>query len=226
METLGGGFATPPVPQNSRILKPEVDPQRLDESVRTICNATQLRLLETSSFSSVLSRAEWQHLLQVCGAVTVQGGLKIDLARVISYPRLLDMLAMYLAKQYERAAGPAKLKAPNVVLSSAYTSVPFGMAFAKHVGATFVHTETGGLGTKRERQRWTGRYQISPNETVLQVESLVVSGRKRRQVRDAVQAKLKGKVAFLPYEVVFVNQRPPSDAQSEPIQITGLDLYV
>lgn len=184
-----------------------------------------LRMLhETEVCYRDLTIAEYRHILEACDALWLHDGKPssphaeltsgkcssgfVDVLRMLRYTNLCDIMAGQLVRQLlKRYDGPI-----DWVIGSDHAGATLSYAVAARLNAQHDFTEKG----PDKTQVWK-RFEIAPDEVVLQVEELVTTTSTLQAVRAGIRAGNPHPVQFAPYVLTLVHRTYLTTFEDEPI---------
>ncbi|HVV14897.1 MAG TPA: hypothetical protein VHD55_00620 [Candidatus Paceibacterota bacterium] len=186
----------------------------------------ELRKLQVDDFGVLMSRAEFDHILETCQALWLHSGKPQDPHALLTSLRhsdgFVDTLRML------RYANLCMIMAQQVVLrlQECYDDRVDWVIGSDHAGATLSFAVAYLLGAKHDfsekdpkndkKQIWK-RFEIEPGEVVLQVEELVTTTQTLHAVRDAIRAGNSTPVQFAPIVMTLVHRSDTLEFEGGPI---------
>ena len=190
--------------------------------VLQITDLAGLRRLTPADFSGrCMSRAEFEHIFQLCRAfwafdyasdpgsqphaILTAGGHSdgfINCLKVFSYPELLEIFAAELARTIRINYGVQV----DWVVGSAYAAITLGQRVAAMLGSRSHCTEKGRDADGHEIQVWS-RFTIEPDEVVLDVEELMTTATTALRVLRGISAAHEDSINFAPIIATLVDRR-------------------
>jgi hypothetical protein len=216
-------------------------PFRLTE----ISSLRGLMLLNPREFEhrDPLNNEEFDHIFRLCGAMwqhsgdpkmphvqLTAGGCSdgfVDVLRVLHYTNLCEIMAIQMARVFQRALeSDANLPRwergnKNWVIGSDHAAAIFSQRVAAHLGSMHDYPEKGSEkelpgGKKEKTQNWK-RFEVQPDEMVLQVEELVTTTSTLEAVRKGIVASQSQPVNFFPHIMTLVHRSPQMDFYGFPM---------
>lgn len=182
----------------------------------------------------VLTPEEVRNILEVCDAfwlhsgnpkdphaITTKGECTngfVDTLRALRYTNLCDILALSMVNLFLQ-------RYPEYHRSKQGVSWVIGSDHAgaalSHSVATWLHTqhdftEKGPVVDGKKTQRWS-RFDILPDETVLQIEELITTTGTLQAVREGIRAGNKTPVQFLPVAMTLIHRSDQREFEGGPI---------
>lgn len=193
----------------------------------------QLKLLDEADVCRQLSDAEFDHILRCCDALWLHDGSPssphaeltsgkcsdgfVDVLRMLRHTNLCSIMAGQLVSRlYEHLDGPF-----DWVIGSDHAGATLSFAVASRLMAMHDFTEKevvlGPDGKKiGEKQIWK-RFQIEPDETVLQAEELITTTKTLQAVRAGIRAGTPHLVKFMPVVLTLVHRSDATTFVEAPI---------
>lgn len=174
----------------------------------------------------VASEKEVKHLLRLCDALWLHSGNAkdphaeltsgkcsngfVDALRALRHSYLCKFFGDQLAKKFENEY--KEIPHPDWVIGSDHAGATFSHSVALALGSMHDFTEKGGGKT----QVWK-RFDIKPEETVLQVEELITTTSTLQAVREGIRAGNSSPVTFAPVSLTLIHRSPIYEFENTPI---------
>lgn len=178
---------------------------------------SQLLLLNESQIQRPMEEAEVRHIFQECDALWLHSGDPrdphaeltsgkcstgfVDVLRVLRYTNLCTIFASQLVLRYEIQLIERDHPVVDWVIGSDHAGATLSFAVAQILGVQHDFTEKG----PEKTQMWK-RFEIKPNEVVLQVEELVTTTSTLQAVREGIRAGNPSPVNFYPMVLTLVHR--------------------
>ncbi len=190
-------------------------------SIRTVDELVKFRPHDFCWQRGLISPEEVQHIFELCGAFWKYPGKPspeyphveltsdlcsnryIDCSKVLCYPSLCQILAIQ-AMWVSRVKYTGSI---DWVVSSSYAAMPFGQALAEALQEDIFPMIRWGYAEKgkNKEQSWE-RWEISPNEIVLQAEELMTTSETTLAVRRGIREGNPNPVQFAPVISVLIHR--------------------
>lgn len=173
-----------------------------------------------------ITNEEVRHLFELCDALWLHSGNPadphaeltsgkcsdgfIDSLRALRYSYLCQFLADQLVKKMNTEHG--ELPRPAWVIGSDHAGATFSHSVALTLGSLHDFTEKG----EGKTQVWK-RFEIKPDETVLQVEELITTTGTLQAVREGIRKGNSAPVAFAPVSLTLIHRSPIYEFEDTPI---------
>ncbi|OGL70587.1 hypothetical protein A3C09_04910 [Candidatus Uhrbacteria bacterium RIFCSPHIGHO2_02_FULL_47_44] len=199
------------------------------EDVVLMDNET-VRQLRSKQFSFPLTPEAFDHFFYACDALWLHSGDPkdphaeltsgkcsngfVDTLRVLRYTNLCELMARQIVDCLHKMSHPLIKKVGKVdwIIGSDHASAVFSYEVARRLGCQHDFTEKGSNNT----QVWK-RFQIDPNEVVLQVEELVTTTTTLSRVRSGVRFGNPTPVQFAPLVFTLVHRSKEFEFEGTPI---------
>lgn len=174
---------------------------------------TALRSLSLEDFGRDITLGEFRHIFETCGALWLHSGDPhaphaeltsgkcsdgfVDVLRVLRYSNLCGIMAEQLVRRL-RDSYKGKV---DWVVGSDHASATLSFAVASLLSAQHDFTEK----SDGKKQAWK-RFEIEPDEIVLQVEELITTTGTLHAVREGIRAGNPSNVKFAPLVLTLVHR--------------------
>jgi orotate phosphoribosyltransferase len=185
---------------------------------------SELRRLTRGDVARVITREEFRHIFETLDALWLHSGNPddphaeltsgkcsngfVDVLRVLRYSNLCEIMAeqlVYILRQHYKGE-------VDWVIGSDHAGATLSFAVASILGAQHDFTEKG----EGKTQIWR-RFEVQPEDTVLQVEELITTTGTLQAVRDGVRKGNIHPVMFAPLSLALVHRSDFYTFDNEPI---------
>ncbi|MDP3992750.1 MAG: hypothetical protein Q8Q05_00855 [bacterium] len=143
----------------------------------------------------------------------------VNVLVALSYTQICNLFAAEIADKIE-AVDPDLVGPKTWVVGSAYAALGLAQNVAHYLGARHAPLEKG----PNDSQIWQ-RFQIAPDETVIQVEELITTLKTISAVRQGIIAGNQTPVRFAPFVATIVHRSPVEEFEGGPIlRLTHYDI--
>lgn len=184
----------------------------------------ELRDLVLADFDRDIAPAEIRYILEVCDALWLHSGDSLaphaeltsglcsdgfaDVLRMLRYSNLCEIMAGQLVRVLrQRYDGKV-----DWVIGSDHAGADLSHDVARLLNAQHDFTEKG----ESKKQIWK-RFQIKPDEVVLQVEELITTTGTLQAVREGLRAGNRTPVSFVPFTLALVHRSDSFDFEGDQI---------
>lgn len=187
----------------------------------------ELKALDAVALKNhTVTNEEVRHLFELCDALWLHSGNPadphaeltsgkcsdgfIDSLRALRYSYLCQFLADQLVKKMSVEHG--ELPGPTWVVGSDHAGAAFSHSVALTLGSMHDFTEKG----EDKTQVWK-RFDIKPEETVLQAEELITTTGTLQAVREGIRRGNSSSVTFAPISLTLIHRSPIYEFEGSPI---------
>lgn len=195
--------------------------------LRTLRTIAELKNINKDTLAEhTISDMEIRHVFELCDALWLHSGNPadphaeltsgkcsdgfIDSLRALRYSYLCQFLADQLIKKLN--AKYSQLPLPDWVIGSDHAGAAFSHSVALILQAQHDFTEKG----EGKTQFWK-RFDIKPEETVLQVEELITTTSTLQAVREGIRAGNSSPVTFAPVSLTLIHRSSIYEFENAPI---------
>ncbi len=187
-------------------------------------NLDEIRTLRAEDFGRELTLREFNHVLGECDAMWLHSGNRrdphavttkgqctdgfIDTLRALKFTNVCQIMAKQIVSRIPSTYNGGI----DWVIGSDHAGATLSYAVASLLGAQHDFTEKG----PDKTQIWK-RFEIKPNEMVLQVEELITTRSTLEAVRAGVRAGNSTPVRFVPFSIALVHRSDHYEMEGEPI---------
>lgn len=196
-----------------------------EQSILAITKVADLRMLLPINFAGCdLTSASIRHIFEVCDALWLHSDDPkdphaeltsgkcsngfIDVLRALRFTNICQIMAQQMLRRIrEKYTGPI-----DWVIGSDHAGAALSHSVAILLNSQHDFTEKG----PDKTQVWK-RFQIKPEEVVLQVEELMTTAGTLQAVRDGIRKGNPGPVTFTPFVAVLVHRSDICEIEGDPV---------
>lgn len=191
------------------------------ESLLEITTLEELLTVAPWNIEGILSQDDVTHVLKLTDCFWIHSGKPedphailtggkcsngfINVLVALSYTPICDLLGAMIARKIE-AEYPELGGQKTWVAGSAYAALDISHSVALHLGARHLQLEKGPDG-----DQVCQRFQVAPDETVVQVEELMTTLKTTNAVRQAIIKNNKTPIRFAPFVTTLVHRSPDEE---------------